>query len=267
MSERGKLGGRGNKKLGATSAPSFSHPSRRGAAKEAKVSEYKVRQVRELEKKASPEVLDRIRSGETTIREEKTVIRRAERIERTVALAAPGPFPGDRKYPVLLVDPPWKYEYIETDNRAIENQYPTMSLDQLRRYEDVPKAALEDAVLFMWVTNPKLAEALELLKPWGFEYRTNMVWVKDQIGMGYYARAQHELLFIAKRGNLPVPEPSNRPSSVIEAPRKKHSAKPVIVYELIERMYPDLPKVEFFARGPARKGWFQWGNQAEAAHA
>ena len=61
--------------------------------------------------------------------------------------------------------------------------------------------AEEDAVLFMWATSPKLTEALEVMTAWGFSYRTCTVWVKDRIGMGYYARQQHELVLIGKRGH------------------------------------------------------------------
>jgi N6-adenosine-specific RNA methylase IME4 len=91
-----------------------------------------------------------------------------------------------------------------------------------------------------------------------------MVWVKDKIGMGYHARNQHEVLLIGKRGQIAPPEPSNRPSSVVNAARVEHSAKPEEFYSLIERMYPDLPKIELFARSQ-REGWQAWGNQAYAA--
>src|SRR5690606_19179833 len=105
----------------------------------------------------------------------------------------------------------------------------------------------------------------QVIDAWGFDYRTCMVWVKDRIGMGYYARQRHELLLIAKRGNFPVPDPEDRPDSVIDAPLGQHSAKPDVVYELIERMYPTVErKVELFARRP-RDGWAAWGNQAEVA--
>jgi N6-adenosine-specific RNA methylase IME4 len=68
-------------------------------------------------------------------------------------------------------------------------------------------------------------------------------------------------LLIATRGEIPCPLPANRPPSVIEAPRREHSRKPDEVYQLIERMYPELPKIELFARN-AREGWARWGNQA-----
>ncbi|KKK49714.1 hypothetical protein LCGC14_3132310, partial [marine sediment metagenome] len=88
----------------------------------------------------------------------------------------------------------------------------------------------------------------------------NMVWVKDKMGTGYYVRNQHELLLIGRRGNLPVPEPGTQPTSVIHAPRTKHSAKPEEVYKLIEAMYPTHPRIELFAR-QRRENWMSWGNE------
>src|SRR5262249_23037626 len=96
---------------------------------------------------------------------------------------------------------------------------------------------------------------------WGFEYKTGAVWAKDVIGLGHFVRGQHEHLLIATRGDFPCPLPGNRPSSVIQAPRREHSRKPDEAYELIERMYPELPKIELFARN-SRRGWDAWGNQA-----
>jgi N6-adenosine-specific RNA methylase IME4/ParB-like chromosome segregation protein Spo0J len=123
------------------------------------------------------------------------------------------------------------------------------------RFADI---ATDDAVLFMWTTAPHLREAFEVLAAWGFEYKTNVVWVKDKIG--YFVRNQHELLLVATRGNMLSPSPANRPPSVITAPRREHSRKPDGAYELIERMYPELPKIELFARR-ARPGWVAWGNE------
>ncbi len=79
--------------------------------------------------------------------------------------------------------------------------------------------------------------------------------------MGYYFRQRHELLYVATRGAMPAPAPAARVDSVIEAPRQAHSAKPDSVYEVIERMYPTLPRVELFAR-QRREGWAAWGNQS-----
>lgn len=164
-------------------------------------------------------------------------------------------------YPIIYADPPWRYEHARTENRAIENHYPTMTLGEIC---DLPVAHIsaDDAVLFLWATSPKLAESMEVIAAWGFVYRTCMVWDKCRIGMGYYARQQHELLLIATRGSIPVPEPANRPASVVRIERDpEHSAKPTEFYEIIERMYPEYTKVELFAR-TRRPGWDAWGNQA-----
>jgi N6-adenosine-specific RNA methylase IME4 len=195
------------------------------------------------------------------IRAEKAKVRRTERVQK-IADITTGNVPLDtgRVYPVIYADPPWRYEHIETESRAIENQYPTMSLDEICAMQ-VP--AHEDAILFLWTTSPKLEEGMRVLSSWGFSYRTCAVWDKKKIGMGYYFRQQHEILLVGTRGNLPAPEPANRPSSVFTYVRTEHSAKPHEVAEIIERMYPELPKLELFCRAP-RDGWDVWGNQSAA---
>ena len=191
--------------------------------------------------------------------------RRAERMD-TIATISRGNAPVGtvaERYPVIYLDPPWRYEHAESESRAIENQYPTMSLDEIKAM-DMDKVAFDDCVMFIWATSPKLAEAFEVLAAWGFSYRTCAVWDKQKIGMGYYFRQQHELLLIAVRGQPPTPAPADRPSSVFSYPRGQHSAKPHEVYEIIEAMYPTLPKLEMFCRTP-REGWGTWGNQSKAA--
>lgn len=163
-------------------------------------------------------------------------------------------------YDVLLADPPWQYDFAETDNRAIENQYPTMSVETICELA-VQGIAAENAVLFLWATAPKLQEAMDVIAAWGFTYTSQFVWVKDKIGMGYWARGRHELLLIGKRGHFPPPDEADRFDSVIEAPRlKKHSAKPELVYDMVETMCPDRTYVELFARS-GRDGWTSWGNE------
>lgn len=163
------------------------------------------------------------------------------------------------KYGLIYADPPWQYDFAETDSRKIENHYPTMTVEEIEGLgESVP--ASDDALLFLWATSPKLREALRVVAAWGFEYVTCMVWVKPSIITGYYARQQHELLLIGKRGDPPVPQAENRPPSVMHGPRTEHSRKPQAAYEVIERMYPERAKLELFARN-GRPGWKPWGNE------
>ena len=168
-----------------------------------------------------------------------------------------------KKFGTILADPPWQFQNrtgkVAPEHRRL-SRYGTMALDEICALP-VGDMTTDDAVLFLWATNPKLAESMRVVESWGFTYRTCAVWTKDQIGMGYYFRQRHELLLVAVKGSPPMPAPADRPDSVIVAPRQEHSAKPVIVYGLIERMYPSLPKIELFARLP-REGWARWGNQA-----
>jgi len=191
--------------------------------------------------------------------------RRDERLEKLAEIAKGNATLGiDVRYPVIYADPPWRYENppMGATNRSIENHYPTMTLEEIRALP-VSELATDAAVLYLWATAPKLAECLSVMEAWGFEYRTCAVWDKEVIGMGYYFRNQHELLLVGKRGDIPTPQPGEQPSSVYRERRGEHSAKPVYYYEMIEKVYPTLQKIELFARSP-REGWSAWGNQAAA---
>lgn len=168
------------------------------------------------------------------------------------------------KYALIYADPPWRYEspMFGTVSRAVENHYPTMTYEDILALP-VSEIAHDDCMLFLWTTVPFLMKAQSIVTAWGFEYKTGAVWVKNQIGQGYYFRLRHELLLVCKRGNIPCPPESARQDSVIESPRRAHSEKPAVVYDIIELMYPDVRKIELFARS-SRRGWKSWGNQVEA---
>ena len=196
------------------------------------------------------------------IRKEMAEQRRAKRTEQIVeAVQNNKPLDGSLgTFAVIYADPPWAYDSSESDMRVIENHYPTMTLEEICKL-DVKGIAHDDAVLFLWTTSPKLQEAFQVLAAWDFDYRTCAVWDKEKIGMGYYFRQQHELLLVATRGKVPAPMAENRPSSMIRSPRSEHSRKPDSMYDIIEAMYPRLPKIELFARNE-RSGWSRWGNQS-----
>lgn len=198
------------------------------------------------------------------IRAEKAEIKKAERVQKIVEISRGNTeLSLAKRYPVIYCDPPWRYDYAATESRAIENQYPTMALDEICALP-VSEIANDDCILFMWATSPKLEESMRVLSAWGFTYKTCAVWDKKKIGMGYYFRQRHELLLVATRGAPPTPAPADRPDSVFSFARGEHSAKPHEVAEMIEAMYPEFSRVEMFCRSP-RPGWDVWGNQSDAA--
>lgn len=206
------------------------------------------------------ETFEAVRAGKVTV---QSAIQQANREEKLEAISAKNEALPDKRYAVIYCDPPWRYEHVRTESRAIENHYPTMDLDAICALP-IADIAAEDCALFLWATSPKLAEALRVVESWGFTYRTCAIWDKKQIGMGYYFRQQHELLLVATRGDIPAPAVGAREASIYREARGLHSAKPVYYAHLIERMYPGLPRVELFNRG-GRPGWDTWGNQADAA--
>jgi len=162
------------------------------------------------------------------------------------------------KYEVIYADPPWRYDFSETKSRDIENQYPTMTVEEIAELQ-IPSA--DNAVLFLWATAPKLPEAFEVLNAWGFQYNTCSVWDKEKIGMGYWFRGQHELLLVGVKGQVSPPSPQTRQSSIYRESRGEHSAKPEHYYKLIETMFPDCSCLELFARKRHSERWEVWGNQ------
>jgi N6-adenosine-specific RNA methylase IME4 len=199
------------------------------------------------------------------IRAERGEERRAARIQRIAAITNNNAaLPTGQQWPIILADPPWRYEHPAYGlTRDVEEHYPTLTLEDICALP-VSRLAMSDSLLFLWVPPPILEQAFAVIRAWSFDYRTGIVWVKQWIGMGNYVRQQHEHLLIARRGNFPTPHEKDRPSSIISAPRREHSRKPDQAYELIERMYPTLPKIELFARD-TREGWAAWGNEAPAA--
>ena len=169
------------------------------------------------------------------------------------------PLPKD-VFNVIYADPPWKY-----DNTGlvgmIEKQahYPTMSLENICKLK-IP--SFKNSILFLWVTNPFLREGLQVCEAWGFNYKSNIVWIKRNLkkpGIGFYVRGQHELLFICTKGSM-LPTSNIVVSSIIEADIDEHSKKPEQGYNLIEKLYPNGKYLELFARD-TRKNWTSWGNE------
>jgi N6-adenosine-specific RNA methylase IME4 len=229
-------------------------PDVRDAIRETPIADSK-RDLLELARKEPEEqrkIVQKVLDGTT----DKVKI--ASQIVKYESLPLPPPTATLGEYDVILADPPWRYDFVEAPNRAIENHYPTMTLDEIKSLK-IPAA--KDAVLFLWATAPLLKSALEVMEAWGFTYHTCAVWDKEKIGMGYWFRVQHELLLLGIKGNVATPPPNVRVSSVIRSTRQEHSRKPDIVYEIIENMFPNARLLELFARRNNRERWNVWGNE------
>ncbi|KKL75858.1 hypothetical protein LCGC14_2050690 [marine sediment metagenome] len=166
-------------------------------------------------------------------------------------------------FDVIYADPPWEYSNAGLGGAA-EKHYPTMATEKICEM-GICGVAAENAVLFLWATNPLLTDALQVMKAWGFTYKTNFCWVKvgrETYGkLGFYVSGAHELLLLGTRGSM-LPD-DEKPSSVITEPKSKHSQKPESVYGIIEQMYGNGKRLELFARNAKpRKSWTYWGDEA-----
>lgn len=187
-----------------------------------------------------------------------------------------GPFAGLQRgrYGAILADPPWHYDvWAEGSGRNASSKYDTMNAENIALMP-VGDLAAPDCVLFIWITWPRLSESLEVIKAWGFAYKTcGFAWLKAhgsqvdmfrdeidaQVGMGYWTRANSEVCLLATRG-----KPKRLNADVrqgIISPRREHSRKPEGVHERIEHLVAG-PYLELFAR-QQRTGWTAWGNQTD----
>lgn len=162
-----------------------------------------------------------------------------------------------QRFGVIYADPPWRYDNQAT-RAATGNHYSGLSIPEIAAIP-VDQLAAKDCYLHLWTTNGFLKDALKLLDGWGFEFKSNMIWTKPQMGLGNYWRVSHETLLLGKRGN-PKWKARNL-MSWTKMPRTAHSAKPEIFREMIERTN-DGPYLELFGRRTA-PGWTVWGNQID----
>jgi N6-adenosine-specific RNA methylase IME4 len=167
-------------------------------------------------------------------------------------------------YRTVYADPPWMERGSGQIVRGAQRHYPLMSTDAIC---DLPIAMLADsnAHLYLWVTNNFLEDGLRVVRTWGFRYVTMITWAKDRIGLGQYFRGQTEHCIFAVRGNLPYKVADGirqQGSTLITAPRSRHSEKPEEMRRLIERVSYE-PRIELFARGEVA-GWDRFGNEVQS---
>lgn len=161
------------------------------------------------------------------------------------------------KFEVVVIDPPWNYgrEY-DPENSRVANPYPEMSQDQLLELE-IPSA--DNSVIYLWTTHKFLFDAKELLDNWGFDYKATLVWNKEKMGMGAWFRMQCEFCLVGIKGK-PLWN-NTKWRDVISEPRREHSRKPEIFYEMINEINAGR-KLDYFSRSN-REGWSVYGNDTQ----
>jgi len=163
------------------------------------------------------------------------------------------------KYRIIYADPPWNYgDKRDGRTTGAEDHYPTMTIEELCQM-NINDITQDNAVLFLWVTSPLLNECFEVIKAWGFDYKTSFVWDKVKHNMGHYNSVRHELLLICTKGSC-TPDVLKLHDSVITEERTEHSKKPDIFRSIIDELYTYGSRIELFAR-EEKHGWNKWGNQ------
>jgi len=175
-----------------------------------------------------------------------------------------------QRFATVLADPPWRFTNrtgkVAPEHRRLA-RYGTLTLDEIKA---IPVAAIvaETAHLYLWVPNALLPDGLAVMRAWGFEYKSNLVWHKvrkdggsDGRGVGFYFRNVTELVLFGVRGkNARTREAGRRQVNLLASRKREHSRKPDEQYPIIEACSPG-PYIELFARG-LKQGWIPWGVQA-----
>ena len=218
-------------------------------------------------------------------------VKKAKRGTREADLADKQRALPQKKYGLIYADIPRHFNVHSDEtglDRAPENHYPTMSFDECCKLP-VTDIAADDCILVFWSTAASLMDDLDIMAEWGFvtfrarttkgalvrnadgslvdaiegggRYCSMQVWDKVKMGLGYWFRDRHEFILVAARGNVVPPAPGTQDQSLFSEPKGRHSAKPAHVAEMIERLWPNTPKIELFAR-VARPGWDIWGKEA-----
>lgn len=175
-----------------------------------------------------------------------------------------------KKYNIIYADPPWTFRVWSKkgEGRAAQSHYNCMTKEQIQQLP-VENICAKDCVLFLWVIYPCLEEGMELIKKWGFKYKTcAFSWVKLNkkkdttfTGMGYYTRANNEICLLATKGK-PLKRINKNVQQIVLSKIREHSRKPDEVRTRIVDLFGELPRIELFARQKV-DGWDSWGNEVK----
>lgn len=168
------------------------------------------------------------------------------------------------RYGLIVADPPWSYANWSKsgEHKNASAKYDCMGLDAIKAMQ-VGHLAAKDCVLWLWATNPLLDQAFDVMRAWGFQFKTAGHWSKKTVngkqafGTGYLLRCAGEPFLI---GTVGKPKTSKSVRSVIEGPVREHSRKPEEAFIAAEKLCGDAPRLELFSR-QERPGWDVFGNE------
>ena len=166
-----------------------------------------------------------------------------------------------KQYVILVADPPWQYDFSTRISKEIDINYPTLGLMELLNMP-VTLYAGPHSLLFLWCPAAKLQEGIEMIRGWGFTYLTCAAWQKTVGDNGSIFRVRHEMVLVGKRGKPPAPEGTKLDSIFTGPVDRDHSKKPETLQDWIDTAWPDMPKLELFARRK-RPHWDVYGNEVE----
>ena len=177
---------------------------------------------------------------------------------------------GNKKYQTVYADPPWQFKN-RTGKMAPEHKrlsrYATMTLDEIKVLP-VSDVCEENAHLYLWIPNALIQDGLDVMKSWGFTYKTNIIWYKvrkdggpDRRGVGFYFRNVTEMVLFGVKGSMRTLKPGRTMPNIVISRKREHSRKPDEMYDVIEQCSPP-ERLELFAR-TKKEGWDVWGNETE----
>jgi N6-adenosine-specific RNA methylase IME4 len=259
------------------SAESKPIETRKEVAKVANVSHNTIAKVKVIEQKAATEVKEKLSTGEISINQAYLNVKKEEKKEelqqkkeqyiervekKNINEFKVDIFNTTEKFRIIYSDPAWSYnDKQETPMLGgASKHYNTMSVSEISNLP-VKNISQKDAVLFLWVTSPLLEDAFEVIKSWGFKYKTSFIWDKIKHNMGHYNSVRHELLLIATKGSC-VPDNKKLYDSVQSIERNdNHSEKPIEFLNIIDDLYLYGNKLEMFCRKIKKQNWYGWGNE------
>lgn len=246
-------------------------------AKIAQVSHDTISKVKVIEAKAPEEIKEKLATGEVSINQVYQDIKKEQKKElleqkkqqyeerilnTTINEFKIDIFNTNEKFRVIYADPAWSYnDKQDTPNLGgASKHYQTMSLNEIFNLP-VKEISEKDSVLFLWVTSPLLEDGFEVIKTWGFKYKSSFIWDKIKHNMGHYNSVRHEILLIATKGSC-VPDNKTLYDSVQSIERNdNHSEKPIEFLNIIDDLYSFGNKLEMFCRKIKKQNWYGWGNE------